>query len=517
MFNVLMIYNYYMRSNGGRNSQAGFTLVELTVGVIVLGIIASSLLMLYAAMVNSQLLNKRKAVASTLATNQMEYLKSLPYNSLAVAGGSIVTSAPLPATTKTTINGAEYTTTTSINYVDDAFDGCGNYPTQALKELYCRNFPAPSGAPATDTNRGDYKIIHVNVSGPTGVKFAEVDTQVSARVAETASTTGALFVTVIDGSGNPVSGAKVDVSNTALNPDVVVSDTSDSNGTAVFYGLPPDIAGYNYSITASLNGYSTLSTIAPAGALQPNYSSQRIFTQLSSLVTLTIKPQGSDSLLIETTNSSGTPLANAKIYFKGGYKKYVDPANTSYYYDTLSPTDTRPTTNASGLVGVSDLVPGAYIFCGDNGATSCSVGGTTYYLSAAVPYSGANPFNPITVPTFSPASPPSTTFPFNSVNYLQKVRLMLTTNSSAPRIQSISPSDASLSGGTIGALNFQLVGVNLPCSAVAASCQTDVSFTQGASNYPAVCTGDSSGLVVDCTVNLSGAGVGIAQLVVTSN
>lgn len=507
-----------MHFKGGRDkNQAGFTLVELTVGVVVLGIIATSLLMLYAAMVSSQLLNKRKAVASTLATNQMEYLKSLPYNNLAVEGGSIVTTTPLPASSTTKINGAVYETVTSINYVDDAFDGCGSYPTQALKQLYCRNYPAPTGAPTTDTNRADYKIIHVAVYGPTGIKFAEVDTQVSARVAETASTTGALFVTVIDSTGNPVSGATVDVTNSALNPDVDVSDVSDSNGTAVFYGLPPDISAYNYVVKASLNGYSTLSTIAPAGTLQPNYSNQRIFTQLSSLVTLTIKPQGSDSLLVETTNTSGTPIANAKVYLKGGYKRYTNTTDTSYYYDTLSPSDSRPVSNASGLVGVSDLVPGPYLFCGDAGATGCTVGGTTYYLAAAVPYGGSGPFNPITVPTYSPSSPPTTTFAFNSINYLQKVRLMLTTSSTSPRIQSLSPADVSLTGGTIASFNFQINGVNLPCNAVAASCQTSVRFSQGASNFPASCTGDSAGLVLNCTVNMTGASVGMAPLVVTAN
>ena len=78
----------------------------------------------------------------------MEYLKSLPYDSLAVAGGSIYTTGPtLPASFTKTLNGVTYTVKTSISYVDDAYDGCGSYTTQALKELYCRNSPPPSGAP----------------------------------------------------------------------------------------------------------------------------------------------------------------------------------------------------------------------------------------------------------------------------------------------------------------------------------------------------------------------------------
>lgn len=499
--------------NGG---QDGFTIVELAVGVAVLGILAVSVLGLFSSMVNSALLAKRKAVALTLATGQMEYLKSLPYNSLAVAGGSIYSASPLPATNTQTINGVLYTIKTDISYVDDAFDGCGSYPNQTLKQTYCRNYPPPSGAPATDQNAADYKIAHVAVYAPSTKKLAEVDTQISARVAETASTTGALFVTVVDDAGTPISGATVQVTNTTLTPNVNLSDSSDSNGIAIFYGLVPDSNGYDYVVSASSNGYSSLTTIAPSGPLQPTYPSQQIFTQLSSFVTLTLKPQGANSLLVETTDINGNPLSNVKVYAKGGYKKYTATTDTSYYYDNFSPADTRPTTNGSGLATISNLVPGSYIFCGDAGATSCTIGGTTYYLAAAIPYSGGNSFNPVSIPTYLASSPPTTVFSYNSLDYLQKVRLMLTTSSSFPRITSLTPDDASTASG-LSNVTFQVDGANLPCDSVAANCDTTVRLTQGANNYTATCTGTSAGLQLSCSVNLSVASIGSTQLIVIAN
>lgn len=495
----------------------GFTLVELVVSMVVLSIIVISVMGLFISLVNSSILSKRKAVASSLATNQMEYLKSLPYNSLAIAGGSIPASAPLPASSTQTINGFQYTIKSSINYVDDAFDGCASYPTPALKQLYCRNYPPPSGAPATDQNAADYKIIHVSVYDTHNAKLAEVDTQVSARVAETASTTGALFVKVIDSTGNPISGATVTVTNSTLTPTVNVSDSTDSNGTAIFYSLPPDTTNYDYVISASYSGYSSLTTIAPSGSLQPNYSSQQIFTQLSSFVTLTLKPMGQYSLLMETVDTTGNPLANVKVYVKGGYKKYTLTTNTAYYYDGLSPSDIRPTTDAGGLAALSNLVPGAYIFCGDTGSTSCNIGGTTYYLAAAVPYAGVNPFNPINVPTFVAASPPATTYAYGGNGYLQKVRLILTTSSTYPRINNLIPYDASQSTSTMNAFAFQINGNNLPCNANPASCSTVVKFLQGANTYTASCTGAASGLQLNCTVNLSTAVQGSTQLVVIAS
>ena len=495
--------------------EAGFTLVELMVTVIVFSLVAIGFLGLFTSLIDSAIVAKHKAVASALATNQMEYLKSLPYDSLAVQGGSIYAQNPLPATSASTLNGIKYTITTNISYVDDAYDGCGPYPNLSLKELYCRNYPPPNNAPPTDLNPADYKIIHVQVTDPGGTVLATEDTEIAARVSETASATGALFVSVIDGTGTPVSGATVTVTNSAVSPAVNVSDSSDSNGITIFYGLPPD-SNTDYVITATKSGYSTLTTIAPSGSLQPTYPNQKILTQQASYATLTIKPQGTDSLLIEAVDTAGNPLPNMKIYVKGGYKKYTSTSDTSYYYDNITPTDTRPTTDSSGLAALQNLVPGSYIFCGDSGATSCQIGATTYYLAAAVPYTSDNPFNPITIPIDDPSSPPSTTYAYNGGSYLQKVRLIFTTNASYPRINTVSPGTESLSSTDIGSFAFAVSGTNLPCTGSPNTCGTTVALIQGSNTFTASCTGPS-GNQLSCTVDLSAASVGNTQLTVTAN
>ena len=496
-------------------SEAGFSLVELVITLTIFMIVALSFLGLFTSLVHSTVIAKRQAVALTLATNQVEYLKSLPYDSLAVQGGSIYAQNPLPATSSKTINGVTYTTTTSIGYVDDAFDGCGSYPNQTLKQKYCRNYPPPNGAPATDTNPADYKIIHVSVTDSSNNALASVDTEVSARVAETASTTGALFVSVIDDSGTPVSGATVSVVDNSVSPAVNLSDSTDSNGVSIFYGLPPD-NGNNYVITASESGYSTLTTIAPSGSLVPTYPSQKILTQQSSYVTLTIKKQGSYSLMLEAVDTSGNPLANMKVYVKGGYKKYTAASDTSYYYDTMSPSDTRPTTDSSGLASLQNLVPGTYLFCGDTGATNCKIGSTTYYLAAAIPYTSDNPFSPILVPTYDPNNPPSTTYAYNGNSYIQKVRLIFSTVSTFPRVSDISPGSESLTSSDVSNFAFTVTGTNLPCTNNPATCGTSVKFLQGSNTYTASCTG-TSGAQLSCTVNLSTATTGTTQMQVTAN
>lgn len=198
---------------------------------------------------------------------------------------------------------------------------------------------------------------------------------------------------------------------------------------------------------------------------------------------------------------------------KGGYKSYSDSTNTQYYFDNFSPSDTRPTADANGQVAYTNLVPGDYFFCGDNGATGCTISGTTYYLAAAVPYGGTGTLQPIAVPTYDPTSPPSTTFSYNGTEYLQKVRLILTASSSFPRVTSLSPSDVSLSNGNPSSFSFTLKGQNLPCDDDPGNCATTVSLKQGVNTFPASCTGDSNQL--SCVVNLSSATTGNTQLEIT--
>jgi prepilin-type N-terminal cleavage/methylation domain-containing protein len=489
--------------------ERGFTLVELSVTIVIISIVMVSFFGLFVSLVRSTILARRRDEALTISTNQMEYLKSLPYDSLAVQGGSIYATNLLPATKTVKVNGVTYTATTSIGYADDAYDGCGSYPNQTLKQTYCRNYPPPSGAPTTDLNPADYKLLHVGVTDTTGDNLASVDTEVAARVSETASTTGALFVTVLDGSGSPISGATVSVADTTVTPNVNIADSSDSNGVAIFYGLPPD-SGNDYVISASQSGYSSLSTIAASGSLQPTYPNQKILSQQSSGVTLYLFPMSANSLALETTDTNGNSLANVKVYAKGGYKKYTATADTSYYFDNMSGGDARPVSDSAGLAAISNLVPtNGYIFCGDLGDSNCKVGNTTYYLAAAAPYSGVNSLLPITVPTYDAGNPPTTVFSYNSTNYLQKVRLMLTTSSTFPRVFTMNPYQMSLSGtSNLNSVLITLTGYNLS-AATAKLVQGGNTYTGGSCNKTTT--------QLKCTYNLTGISTGSAQMIVTNS
>lgn len=501
-----------MKHSGDKN-QLGFTLVELIVSMAVISLIVVGILGLLASLVSSARYSKEKAAALGLATSKMEYLKSLPYDALAVSGGSIVAAAYLPATETQTLDGFTYTVKTDIDYVDEAFDGCAAYPSTELAQQYCRNYPAPNGSP-TDTNPKDYKLITVSVFlGTTAKQLSSVSSYVAARVAETSSTTGALFLRVVDGAGMPVAGANVSVTNSTVSPPVNQTDNTDINGVAIFYDLKPDTVNYDYVVSVSKTGYSSLTTIPPTTHI-PYYANQQIYAQQSAQLTMIIDKQPANGLLVYATTPQGDPLPNLKLAIKGGYKKYNSTTDTSYYFDTTTPTDTRPATDASGRVGFSGIVPGQYIFCGDTGSAGCQVGSTTYYLVAAVPTLGSNAYSPVTVPVDVAGLP---TVNYGGKDYTQSVQLILSTSSSFPRVQALLPDDIALSSANLTAYPFSLKGINLPCSSTPAACATTVKVLASSGTYPAECTGTVSGLQLDCIVDVSGIAAGLTQLEVTSS
>src|ERR1700733_12016496 len=91
--------------------EAGFTLVELMITIVIVGMIVIAFFDLFGSLIQSTITAQRQSVAVTLATNQMEYLRSLPYGNLAVQGGSIYATTLIPASKTQVVNGVKYTIT----------------------------------------------------------------------------------------------------------------------------------------------------------------------------------------------------------------------------------------------------------------------------------------------------------------------------------------------------------------------------------------------------------------------
>lgn len=415
----------------------GFTLPELIMTIVVFSIIALSTYSLLIGFINTSSLAQLKSAAVEVATSEMEMLRSVPYNKLAVSGGAIViTDTYLPASKEITRSSRKFLVETDIRYADDAYDGCFNYPSPEQRDRYCRNGP-PDASKPVDNNPRDYKVAQVTVKTlPTGEVLASMSSQFAARVAEVASDTSMISVKVADSTGAGIPGATVRLTNSEVTPQIDQTITTDDVGSALFMDIVPD-NNKKYVVSVSKPGYSSLTTIADSGLLTPTYPNVLAIAQNMTNSTLVIDRVASNSLAIKIVNTSGAPVVNRQVSLRGGVKLYTDVNDQQFSYSETH------TTDGSGNLTLGSLVPGKYTVTGVAGENIIAV----HTAAGDVPY---QPFN---VP---PGSSPSA-----GMTAMQMITIVVSTNSAYPRISSVKPISAMSSDVNITEFPVVVSGFNL--------------------------------------------------------
>lgn len=469
----------------------GFTVPELIVTIMVFAIVSTSAYMLLMAHISSMSTVQLRSAALSLATEQIEYLRSLPYDGLAVQGGTIITSGtPIPGTMDKMRSARSFTVKTDISYADDAFDGCFNYaPAQAY---LCRNGPVQGSKPV-DTNPRDYKIADVTIiDKSSGKTYAALSSQFTSRVAETTGNSSALSVTVVDSAGNPVAGAAVRATNTTTSPAIDQTALTDINGTALFLDIVPDSSS-DYVISASKTGYSSLSTLPINGTLTPTYPNINAIAQQVSNATLKINPIANDSLTVKVVDIINQPLAGVSFGIRGGIKLYTDPQDTTYSFQQVV------TSDASGIVNLGSLVPGEYRICYNADPNPCASGSAYKLLVLRAAY-GSSSHQPFIIP--------AGTSNIADGGSMQRVTLVVSTSSSAPRITTITPSSVVSSAGDASTTEITITGQNLSGA--------NVKLRQGSVEITGTVSGTDSSTSIKRIVNLSGVSQGAYEVEVAT-
>lgn len=261
------------------NAPRGMTLIDVVVGTALVLIVFIALLGLLRASLLIASSAKAKAGATAVATMQMEYLRSLPYDSVGTVGG--IPAGSVSQTATTTLNGIPYTVRTLVEYVDDAKDGSGATDTNGIPTDYKRIKVA-----TTYTFRGTTRDVAIisNMAPPS---------------IESTTGGGTLRINVVNAVGAGVSGASVRIENPSVVPSVDFTTFADTTGVVLLPGAPTST---DYRITVSKNGYSGAQTYARDATNQnptPGYltvaanqttSSTFAIDLLSSLVLRTFSP-----------------------------------------------------------------------------------------------------------------------------------------------------------------------------------------------------------------------------------
>jgi hypothetical protein len=272
----------------------GMTLIDTLVGTAIALIIFLAIFGLLRASAALSTLATETAAATSIAESQMEYLRSLPYDSVGTVGGIPAGTVPQQATT--TEDNVGYGVRTFIEYYDDPADGT-----------------APS-----DTVPTDYKLAKVTVTFYTssGAHATNLVSTIAPPGVETTTNGGTLRIAAVDANGNPVTGATVTVANSSVSPSVNLTTYTDATGITLLEGAA---AGTGYKITVTKDGYSTAQTYDRAGDNQnPNpghltvaknqtTSSSFAIDKLSTLTVGTYSPVATSTW--SDTFNDGTELA----------------------------------------------------------------------------------------------------------------------------------------------------------------------------------------------------------------
>lgn len=231
-----------------KTKTSGFSLVEVLVVVVVMVIVFGGLFVSFRYTLQLVSLSRANLTALSLATDRMEYLRSLAYDDLGTVLG--IPSGSIPQNRTVNLNNIDFNERVLIEFVDDPADGLGSLDDNGVI--------------------ADYKQIKVEYSwtlnGVSDSLF--LVSYIVPKSIETDSGGGSARINVFDNESLPVSGASVRLVNTTLTPNIDVTRSTNASGEAIFTGAP---AGSNYQVFVTKTGYSNAKTYEIAGALANPY------------------------------------------------------------------------------------------------------------------------------------------------------------------------------------------------------------------------------------------------------
>lgn len=393
-----------------KQKSKGFTLVELLVALTIMVVVITPLTI--ALIKNGQFMvrNKEKLIAESVASEQIEIIRNLPYDDIGTDTGwphGIITPCPNPITK----DGITFQTQVMIDDVDDPYDGCnsGTSPEECLQDP-----DKPE-----DTHGNDYKKVEVMViplsnpnediecpysnPNPKNALITTLTTDISRPGPETDAETGVLQVSVNDASGGPVVDANVDVTNVNLGINITNQKTS-TNGKITFYALP---MGDNYHIVTTKTGHSTDQTY-PISEENPNPTPKDQSVLLLQLTSISFSIDLLSAMTINTVDVNGAPILDPVTFTIHSEKKIGSDGlgNPIYKY-------TSTQTTASGSINFSDMEWDSYTFTLDGASaiqfaildTSVDPPEPNISTSVSLPPSSDSSFN--IVLTAGPAPIPS--------------------------------------------------------------------------------------------------------------
>lgn len=327
-----------------RRYHLGFTLIETLVVIAIFTLIFGGLFFTIQFILKLISINKASTSALAIATERIEYIRSLPYLSIGTVSG--IPSGSIPQNATSSLNGTTFYERTLIQYVDSPDDGIG----------------------ATDANGilADYKEVKVEISWQTqsGTSSIFLLTNVVPIGIESTTGGGTVVVNVFDADVQPVAGASVRIYNDTTTTTVDVTRNTNASGVAMFAGAP---AAGNYQITVSKTGYSTDQTYVattsnpnpttpPVAVVESNVSTMNFqIDRLSDLRIRTLGPATKGSFS-DVFNDMSTVLSVTNTVLNGGFVELVGSAGSYVPVGSVVSVSSTPATITSWEMATWDAL-----------------------------------------------------------------------------------------------------------------------------------------------------------------
>jgi type II secretory pathway pseudopilin PulG len=221
------------------HKQAGFSLVGTIVGVAVFSIISFSVYAGFFRILNGIQILRIKNLAAAIANEQIEIARNLSYENVGIVNG--LPSGVIDREQTVTRDGIDFNIVASVRDIDDEYDGT-------------------IGGNPSDSYAADYKVVQFDISCENCVFDNEMEffTRVAPKDLSVDGDGGALFVNVIDASGEPVQAADVFIYNDSGDDLIDIAEVTDIDGYFKIVNAPTGTEAYEIRVTKS--GFSTEQT-----------------------------------------------------------------------------------------------------------------------------------------------------------------------------------------------------------------------------------------------------------------
>ncbi len=322
--------------------QPGFTLIEAMVVLFIFSIITITFYRTYSIGLKYITDSKDRLGAVALANEKMEIIRNLNYDDIGTTTGAI--SGNIPSEENVTENASSYVVDTTVQYVDDPFDG--------------------TYAAGTDSAPEDYKDVTVTVYWNNKQENVQVQSIFAPPGLEVNNPNdGILMVNVFSDQpgGVGIPDSTVHVVNSDIGLDTTVQ--TDNTGHVVLMGNNIKNSIQNYQITLTKPGYETVNTMPPYPSTPYNPVDVNASVVVGSTNVINIVQDQLADLAVDTTDYAGnTPVPNINFHITGGRILGNTPGDptTGTLPQPVYNLDTDARTDLSGEKDFSSISPGQY-------------------------------------------------------------------------------------------------------------------------------------------------------------